>query len=225
LRFARIPASTRLFRNHPIDTSQASSSRQLVFFGRNLSTGEATAARRRYIEGRDNVATREAIGAEASRIEEDSTYSSKSHFEAARMWGAMHLWLGIPIALLAGLSGVSALSDMPVSAAVIAFVVAGLTAVMTFLNPEKRAASHQAAGNQYLALRNRSRIFKNIKLPQAADDLASATRELEAISKQREELNSASPPVPRRAFLAARMGIEGGESKHEVDTASSAPRP
>lgn len=156
-----------------------------------------------------------AIGAEASRIREDSIYSSKSHFEASRRWGRIHMSLGLPAAVAAAVSGVSALSDLSVVAAVLAFSVASLAAVMTFLNPEKRSASHLAAGQQFLALRNRVRIFENVDLMQL--DVASATSALKAFSDQRDELNVSSPLIPRWAFLAARKGIKSGESMHAID--------
>ena len=39
------------------------------------------------------------IRAEASRIEEDATYSSCGHFEASKPWAHVNLWLGIPVTL------------------------------------------------------------------------------------------------------------------------------
>ena len=37
------------------------------------------------------------------------------------------------------------------------------------------------------------------------------------ISSARNELNQKSPSIPRRAFVAARKGIEEGEATHKVD--------
>jgi hypothetical protein len=55
---------------------------------------------------------------EAKRIVEDSNLSSKSHFEASSSWARIHMFLGGPIAVLAAVSGVSALSKQEVIAAV-----------------------------------------------------------------------------------------------------------
>ena len=33
---------------------------------------------------------------EAARIEEDSLYSAKGHWEAAKPWEHRHLWIGVP---------------------------------------------------------------------------------------------------------------------------------
>jgi hypothetical protein len=40
---------------------------------------------------------------------------------------------------------------------------------------------------------------------------------LKALSSARNELNQKSPSIPRRAFVAARKGIEEGEATHKVD--------
>jgi hypothetical protein len=40
---------------------------------------------------------------------------------------------------------------------------------------------------------------------------------LKALATERNELNQKSPSIPRRAFVAARRGIEEGEATHKVD--------
>lgn len=46
-----------------------------------------------------------ALRREAERIEEDATYSSKSHFNAAQVWERRHYWLGIPATAFAAIAG------------------------------------------------------------------------------------------------------------------------
>ena len=157
------------------------------------------------------------ISAESERIREDCEYSSKSHFEAARRWGKVHLALGVPAALLSAIAGVTALSDYPEYAAAIAFLVAGIAGGATFLNPEKRAASHHGAATQYLSLKNRARIFLTIELLQMDESLNDATEALRALTQTRDELNKVSPAIPRWAYLNAKVGIETGEAEHAVD--------
>ena len=142
-------------------------------------------------------------------------YSSKSHFEAARRWSRVHLWMGVPTAILAGVAGVSALSEAELVAAAVAFLVAGFTGVITFLNPERRAANHQGAGTQYSALRNQLRIFRELEIEQL--DEATVIERLKEFGERRDALNESSPPIPRWAFIGARKGIEGGEAEHEAD--------
>lgn len=46
-----------------------------------------------------------ALRHEAERVEEDATYSSKSHFNAEDTWVRRHYWLGIPATVLAAIAG------------------------------------------------------------------------------------------------------------------------
>ena len=46
-----------------------------------------------------------ALRREAERIEEDATYSSKSHFNAEQVWERRHYWLGIPATAFAAIAG------------------------------------------------------------------------------------------------------------------------
>ena len=158
----------------------------------------------------------EAIVAEAKRIEEDATFSAKGHFEAARRWDGVHLWIGIPTTLVAAAAGVSALKDLKALSAVLSLLVAASSAVFTFLNAETRSARHLKAGNAYKALQNDARIFYQVQCQQGRrpPELSAALQEL---NKTRNKLNSDSPQIPRRAFEAARQGIEGGESTYQVD--------
>jgi hypothetical protein len=87
---------------------------------------------------------------------------------------------------------------------------------MTFLKPNERAAMHRAAAGKFLALRNDVRFFREIELLQA-DRLNEMSERLKALATERNELNQKSPSIPRRAFVAARRGIEEGEATHKVD--------
>src|SRR5258708_32469825 len=83
---------------------------------------------------------------EAKRIEEALLFSSKKHFKAASLWSGFHLCIGIPIVLVSGLAGATAFAQFDVNhviAGVLSLVIAGLSSVMTFLNPNAKAASHQ----------------------------------------------------------------------------------
>jgi hypothetical protein len=88
--------------------------------------------------------------------------------------------------------------------------------MMTFLKPNERAAMHRAAAGQFLALRNDARFFREIDLLQS-DRMGELSERLKELSAARNELNLKSPSIPRRAFVAARKGIEEGEATHKVD--------
>lgn len=160
------------------------------------------------------------VRAELERIEEDCIHSGKAHFNAADRWGHYHLWLGLPAVVLSGLASVAFINESPILAAIMSGSVAILTAIQTFVKPSERAVTHKAAGDQYLALRNDARVFRQIKLDHVCDDQA-AIDGLDALSTRRNELNAASPQVSRGDFEKARKGIDEGEAQHVVDKAQA----
>lgn len=161
---------------------------------------------------------KEKIIKEAKRIEEDSLYSSKGHFYAAQLWTNLHLWIGIPATILAAIAGASALSQFDnhqIIAGVLAILVAALSAVSTFVNPNEKATIHHSAGNRYNSLKNRARIFSEIDMDIESDE--SLLTKLRTLSAERDELNEKSPQIPKWAFRRARQGIEDGEAQYKVD--------
>ena len=165
------------------------------------------------MEAKDNI--KDKILIEGRRVEEDSLYSSKGHFYAAQFWTNFHLWIGIPAAVLAAVAGVTALSDHEIIAGILAIIVSALGAISTFINPNEKANTHHNAGNQYNALKNRSRIFCEIDTNMKTEE--ELLKNLQELSKLRDELNDGSPQIPKWAFQKARKGIEEGEAHYKVD--------
>lgn len=161
----------------------------------------------------------EQIKAEAARIEEDALYSAKGHWEAAKPWEHLHRWLGLPTTICAAAAGVSAFADHPMLSGALAIGVAVGSALLTFVNPSERHRRHCDAGNSYKALNNDARIFRTVGCALDGDPAALATR-LNELNQRRNDLNQASPLIPRKAFEAARRGIEQGEATHRVDQGS-----
>ncbi len=157
-----------------------------------------------------------ALRREAERLEEDATYSSKGHFNAENTWMRRNYWLGVPATVLGAIAGATLIKTQPDWASAFALLASLLTGLMTFLKPNERAAMHRAAAGQFLALRNDARFFREIELLQT-DRLDELSEKLRALSAARNELNQKSPSIPRRAFVAARKGIEDGEATHKVD--------
>ncbi len=157
-----------------------------------------------------------ALRREAERIEEDATYSSKSHFNAEDTWVRRHYWLGVPATALAAIAGAALIKSQPEWASAFTLLASLLTGLMTFLKPNERAAMHRAAAGQFLALKNDVRFFREIELMQV-ERLNEMPERLRALAAARNELNQKSPSIPRRAFVAARRGIEEGEATHKVD--------
>ncbi|GAB1233505.1 hypothetical protein UT4_19730 [Ferrigenium sp. UT4] len=157
-----------------------------------------------------------ALRREAERLEEDATYSSKGHFNAEDTWVRRNYWLGVPATALGAIAGATLIKSQPELASAFMLLASLLTGLMTFLKPNERAAMHRAAAGQFLALRNDARFFREVELLQV-DRLGEMPEKLKALSAVRNELNQKSPSIPRRAFVAARRGIEEGEATHKVD--------
>lgn len=157
-----------------------------------------------------------ALRREAERIEEDAVYSSKSHFNAEQMWERCHYWLRILAIVFAAIAGAAFFKSYNQVGSALASVASFLTALMTFLKPNERAAMHRAAAGQFLALRNNARIFREVELLQT-NRLEELTDRLKALSTTCNELNQKSPSISRSAFVAARKGIEEGEATYKID--------
>lgn len=157
-----------------------------------------------------------ALRREAERLEEDTLYSSKGHFNAEDTWVQRNYWLGVPATALGAVAGATLIKSQPEWATAFTLLASLLTGLMTFLKPNERAALHRAAAGQFLALRNEARFFREIELLQS-DRLDELPERLKVLSAARNELNLKSPSIPRRAFVAARKGIEDGEATHKVD--------
>lgn len=159
--------------------------------------------------------TNDPIIREAMRIEEDCNYSSKGHYNAAASWAGIHLKIGLPTAILAAIGSGTAFKDWGVIAGAIGILTTALIAVTTFLDPSQQKNAHRSAGDQFLALKNATRRFRNIELATLGPE--DARNWLDELSKRRDNLNAASPQIPRKAFDLARKGIEEGEATHAID--------
>ncbi len=154
--------------------------------------------------------TRIKIIEEAKRIENDASYSAKGHYEAAGYWTRFHLMIGIPTVVLSAIAGASALAQFDnhsIIAGFLAIIVAALTAVATFLNPNEKANSHQNVGNKYNALRNKVRVFCNVD-SSVENSEQELIRQLKELAKQRDELNQDSLPISSWAYKKAQKVIE-----------------
>lgn len=128
-----------------------------------------------------------ALCREAERLEEDSIYSSKGHFNAEDTWVRRNYWLGVPATVLGAVAGATLIKSQPELASIFMLVASLLTGLMTFLKPNERAAMHRAAAGQFLALRNDARFFREIDLLQS-DRLDELPERLKALAATRIEL-------------------------------------
>jgi len=121
--------------------------------------------------------------------------------------------------LLSAIAGASALAKFDpdhVVAGMLSIVVAALSGVATFVNPNERVAAHLNAGNSYDALLSKVRIFWAIECWRDDSDQV-LTEKLKYFSEQKDELNRKCPQIPRWAYRRAKKGIEDGEATFRVD--------
>jgi hypothetical protein len=163
-----------------------------------------------------------SLANEASRIEEDALYSARSHFEAARGWSRLHYWLGVPTVVLAAVAGASAVAENTSTAAALGILVAVLSALSTFLNPSDRSHQHHAAGTRFNEVRNRVRVFGEIEMKTPGTGPAVLVDTIKELGQQRDELNKASPQIPRWAFERGRKSIQAGEAGYSADRGDAA---
>lgn len=152
---------------------------------------------------------------ELHRLEEDCTHSGKAHFNACTRWDRWNYVFGIPSVILSAAAGTAFFENYTVAAGIMSVSVTVLTALMTFLKPAERSTSHKNSGDQYLALRNDSRVFREITLL-TLDDSA-GLEGMAGLTKRRNELNQASYMFSNGDFRKAKAGIDAGQALHKVD--------
>lgn len=155
---------------------------------------------------------------ECHRIEEDAEHSSKSHYNAAEFWSNVNLILGLPSAGFAAFAGgVSATNgpDLTVSGA--AFFSTLLITCLTFLKPGEKSDTHKNAGNSYLILRNKTRLFREIHLLSEVSP-EELKRGISQLADRRDELNSTMPIFSRKDYEKAKKDIDEGRSKYYIDS-------
>lgn len=146
---------------------------------------------------------------EADRVEEDALFSSKGHYNAVLVWQWTHRLLGIVAAVGSALAATAVLRgwgrDLAIGFAALSTVV---SVVLTTLKPNELSERHQRAGDRYLAIKNRIRIFRNIDLLNADATADDAVAEIKSISEELAVTASGAPVIPRRAYNKAKREIE-----------------
>jgi hypothetical protein len=166
---------------------------------------------------------RPAVSAELARLQEDTEYASQSQFESAKHWRLVHWLLGIPAAGLAATAGFTGLATVTgrVPAAVLALVAALFGAVLTVVEPNKRAQQARAAGVGYNEIRVVSRQLRTIELFRI--DLDQAVHQLHDLTDQKNHVDRIADLPNRLMFRRARKNIEEGRLGHVVDHEPASP--
>jgi hypothetical protein len=103
------------------------------------------------------------IREEATELRLRALGTAEAHFSAESPWCAWYYWLGIPTIVLAFLAGAIGIGkfdlgngswNSSVIAGVLSGIVATLSSLTTFLNPQKKADAHHRAAKSYELLYN-----------------------------------------------------------------------
>ncbi|MFF7638812.1 hypothetical protein [Streptomyces canus] len=102
----------------------------------------------------------DVVGSQVAGLQAECAEQARKNRSRRRFWRFAHAALGLPAAVLAGISGATGLSsaDARIPAAVLALVSAGLSAAITFLKPELHQQAAHARRRAYLALEVEARF-------------------------------------------------------------------
>jgi hypothetical protein len=151
------------------------------------------------------------LKAEADRLEWDSLYTMKGHFNAATLWNVTHYLLGITAVVLGAFAGKGLVgAEVSPNASAVATASAALAAVITLLKPSEKAQPHHAAGVFYNSIKRKARMFQNISLV-AETDVKALRRELDELVTAYHDHQLSAPPVPTPAYWITRRGVRAGE--------------
>ena len=160
-----------------------------------------------------DISIKDKIINEAKRIEENCAHSSKRHFNASDRWGNYSLWLGLSIAVITAITGITAFNKYSISATILSILATILISISTFLKPSERVMSHLALGNKYLALRNNIRLFRELEL----NDIDEAKDKIKVYSSKRDELNDTPIKTIRKDYELAKKDVDEGRNIYKVD--------
>lgn len=110
-----------------------------------------------------------AVAEEIVRLGRRYEWCGDRQETARRVWTAINYVLGAPAAVLAAYSGVLTLDAgaLHTAAGVLAFVAAGLSALLTFLNPGRRASEAATRAHEYWAIAQQARLHMAADLSHA----------------------------------------------------------
>ncbi len=173
-----------------------------------------------------NTDLKDQLVKEALRIEEDSLFSGKGHYNAVAPWVWFHRSLGIISAVGSALAGLAVLKQWSPTIPIVSAGISSVAAVvLTTLKPSEEADRHQRAGDSFFAVKNRARIFRSIELLVSTTAEDSVLQSIKSLSESLAEIRSGSPVIPRYAYEKALNDIEvENTAQYKVDKKDSSTR-
>jgi hypothetical protein len=158
----------------------------------------------------------ERIVNEAKRIEEDCTFNFMGHYEAANRWDRWDHFIGFPNAFLCGVTAFTVF-PLPTIATALGIVTTLLSLVTLYLRPAYRSIQHYRSGGRFKALREKTRLFREIDLASAGIDETNAIRRIKELSEEKRVSSELAVPLPDFAYVIAKRKIEAGQASYDVD--------
>lgn len=137
-----------------------------------------------------------------------------AHYECARRFERLHLWLGLPAIALSTLVGTTVFSSLDKTADVrlqiavglLSVTAAVLTGLQTFLRYSELAERHRIAGAKFANLKHRIELL--LTFPTADSDLRAS---LEALEESWARLREESPTLPARVWRQIERTVGFGQ--------------
>ncbi|MEH2609606.1 SLATT domain-containing protein [Bradyrhizobium sp. AZCC 1693] len=167
---------------------------------------------------------RDEVILEAQRLEERTGDSAKGHHVAAEGWEKRGFRLGLPTALISGVTSLAVFAQASKDIWWVGFIAVGLsilvtilTTLTTFLNPNEKENAHITAAHAYDRLNNDARMFSTIECWRDNATEEALTAKLFELVERRNKLNADSPQIPPWAWAKAQERIKKGETTFAVD--------
>ncbi len=162
------------------------------------------------------MANKKLIYAELETLEESAMYSGQSQFEQAKFWRGVNLLIGAPAALfaaIAGATGLASVSNQKI-AAYFALAAAGLGALVTALNADRRSTQAHSAANAYLEIQTAARQLRLVDLGEMKYEDARAS--LKELTSRRDEINKTADIPSFYAYWRGKVNIKKNRQKYGV---------
>lgn len=138
-----------------------------------------------------------------------------AHYECARRFERLHLWLGLPAIALSTLVGTAVFSSLEkttdfrvqIVVGLLSVTAAVLTGLQTFLRYAELAERHRIAGARFANLKHRMELLSTLPPATEADMRVALASIEESWAKLREE----SPTLPTRVWKQIERTVEFGK--------------
>lgn len=142
--------------------------------------------------------------------------AAERHYAAETPWYHVNYYLGIPSMIVAAIAGATALSTFAghewVTAG-IALLAAALSALLTFLDPYKRASVHHTTARGYEAIYHAAGRFLRLNLTKDNLEPDVIEKTLAAFTTKFDELLQSSPALPESAYKTAEQNLRNGRGE------------